>query len=101
MKDKEKKREVESLLGELAEERFALLVNLGKKITDWGQEEKMQTGTSINEFMFSLNACFSGTDKKNHNLSTLTEDVIKFHLLEQKSRRYILWIIHIGILYTV
>ena len=45
MKDKERKKEVESLLGNLAEERFALLVNLGKKITDWGQEEKMQTGT--------------------------------------------------------
>ena len=42
-KDKDKKKEVESLLGNLAEERFALLVNLGKKITDWSQEEKTQT----------------------------------------------------------
>ena len=46
MKDKEKKKDVESLLGEIAEERFALLVNLGKKISDWGQEEKMQTGNT-------------------------------------------------------
>lgn len=44
LKDKERKKEVEELLGGLAEERFAVLVNLGKKITDWGQEEKMQTG---------------------------------------------------------
>jgi pre-mRNA-splicing helicase BRR2 len=44
MKDKDKKREVETLLGDIADERFALLVNLGKKISDWGQEEKMQTG---------------------------------------------------------
>jgi pre-mRNA-splicing helicase BRR2 len=36
MKEKEKKHETESLLGNLAEERFALLVNLGKKITDYG-----------------------------------------------------------------
>ena len=43
-KDREKRREVEVLLGGLAEERFALLVNLGKKITDWGSDEKMQTG---------------------------------------------------------
>ena len=43
MKDKERKREVDNLLGGIADERFALLVNLGKKITDWGQEEKMQT----------------------------------------------------------
>jgi pre-mRNA-splicing helicase BRR2 len=31
------------LLGGLTEERFALLVNLGKKITDFGTEEKIQT----------------------------------------------------------
>ncbi|XP_043468910.1 putative U5 small nuclear ribonucleoprotein 200 kDa helicase [Leptopilina heterotoma] len=43
LKEKEKKRETESYLGNLAEERFALLVNLGKKITDFGSDEKMQT----------------------------------------------------------
>lgn len=53
MKDKEKKKEVEGLLGELAEERFALLVNLGKKITDWSQEEKTQTSTK-----FSFHVCY-------------------------------------------
>ncbi|WAR22369.1 U520-like protein [Mya arenaria] len=49
MREKEKKREVEGLLGGLAEERFALLVNLGKKITDWVQEEKMQIEENIDE----------------------------------------------------
>ena len=44
MKDRERKKDVEMLLGNLAEERFALLVNLGKKITDWGADETMQTG---------------------------------------------------------
>lgn len=43
LKEKEKKRETESYLGNLAEERFALLVNLGKKITDFGSDEKMQS----------------------------------------------------------
>ena len=47
MKDKERRKEVESLLSGMPEERFALLVNLGKKITDWGSEEKMQTGISL------------------------------------------------------
>ena len=37
---KEKKKELELLLGDLAEERFALLVNLGKKITDYGSEKE-------------------------------------------------------------
>jgi pre-mRNA-splicing helicase BRR2 len=49
LKDKERKREVEDLLGGLAEERFAVLVNLGKKITDWGQE-KMQTGREHHKY---------------------------------------------------
>jgi len=44
LKDREKRREVEVLLAGLADERYALLVNLGKKITDWGSDEKMQTG---------------------------------------------------------
>jgi pre-mRNA-splicing helicase BRR2 len=35
LKDKERKKETEGLLGPLAEERFALLVNLGKKISDF------------------------------------------------------------------
>jgi pre-mRNA-splicing helicase BRR2 len=38
---------VESLLGGLADERYALLVNLGKKISDWGADEKMQTGMCL------------------------------------------------------
>lgn len=42
MKEKEKKKETESLLGTLTEERFALLVNLGKKINDYGVDDKTQ-----------------------------------------------------------
>lgn len=47
MKDKEKKKDVEGLLGSVPDERFALLVNLGRKITDWGQEEKAPTSEDI------------------------------------------------------
>ena len=36
MKDKERKKEVEMLIGSLTDENFAKLVNLGKKITDFG-----------------------------------------------------------------
>ena len=54
MREKEKKKECESLLGTIAEERFALLLNLGKKITDWVQEEKMQTGTCLDYQLYIL-----------------------------------------------
>ncbi len=43
-KDKERRREVESLLGGLDDTRYSLLVNLAKKIDDWAADEKMQTG---------------------------------------------------------
>lgn len=42
MKDRERKRETESLLGSLPDERFAQLVNLGKKLTDWSNEQQTQ-----------------------------------------------------------
>jgi len=46
LRDKERQRDVEDLLGPLAQERFAVLVNLGKKITDFGaHEEKVHAGT--------------------------------------------------------
>lgn len=60
MKDRDKKVETEQLLGPLAEERFALFVNLAKKITDFGNEER--TGTtgkfSNNSVLFLLSSSF-------------------------------------------
>lgn len=44
LREKERKSDVEGLLGTLTDERFALLVNLGKKITDWTVEEKLGIG---------------------------------------------------------
>ncbi len=37
--ERKKKVEVEGLLGELAEDKYALLVGLGKKITDFGLDK--------------------------------------------------------------
>lgn len=49
LKDRDRKREIDSLLGSVAEERFALLVNLGKKITDFGSESGSALGSNGNE----------------------------------------------------
>ena len=38
--EKKKKVEVEGLLGEMDEEKYALLVGLGKKITDYGVDKR-------------------------------------------------------------
>jgi hypothetical protein len=48
LKDKEKKKDTEALLGSIADERFALLTNLGKKITDFNSESTLPTsGTFV------------------------------------------------------
>jgi pre-mRNA-splicing helicase BRR2 len=49
MSSREKKKETEGFLGALAEERFALLVNLGKKITDFGHDPNAGKDEGIDE----------------------------------------------------
>lgn len=39
-REKDKKKEVKALLGDLSDERFALLVNLSKKITDFHPDDE-------------------------------------------------------------
>jgi len=39
--DKERKKEISSLLGGMADERYALLVNLGRKITDYSVDKEI------------------------------------------------------------
>ncbi len=57
----DKKRETEELLGSsLAEERFALLVNLGKKINDFGSRGADDDEENIDE-TYGINVQFQGT----------------------------------------
>lgn len=66
LKDKEKKRETESLLGGLAEERFALLVNLGKKITDFGVGGKTTDVDQLDD-TYGVNVQFEESDDEADN----------------------------------
>lgn len=47
LKDKERKKEIELLVGPLMEERFAVLVNLGKKITDYAGPSETPVGVDM------------------------------------------------------
>lgn len=50
MRDKERRREVEQLLGPADDTRYHVLVNLGKKITDYGGDKDLQNmGKFLNE----------------------------------------------------
>jgi pre-mRNA-splicing helicase BRR2 len=64
LKEKEKKRETEQLLGSLAEERFALLVNLGKKITDFGNDEKNTSGDENIDETYGINVQFEESSEE-------------------------------------
>ena len=77
MRDKERKKEIETLLGSVADERFALLTNLVKKITDWGAEETMQTDDNIDE-TYGINVQFEESeDEDDDELYGEIEDQIQ------------------------
>ncbi|XP_060524349.1 U5 small nuclear ribonucleoprotein 200 kDa helicase [Cylas formicarius] len=65
LKEREKKKETEQLLGPIAEERFALLVNLGKKITDFGSDElKSNTGEENIDETYGINVQFEESEEE-------------------------------------
>ncbi|VDP31937.1 unnamed protein product [Soboliphyme baturini] len=61
-KDNQRKKEIESLLGPLTEERYALLSNLGKKITDYSiTSEENKPEEEIDE-TYGVNVQFEESD---------------------------------------
>ncbi|XP_045467898.1 putative U5 small nuclear ribonucleoprotein 200 kDa helicase [Harmonia axyridis] len=65
LKEREKKKETEILLGSIADERFALLVNLGKKITDFGNEDIKASATEENiDEQYGINVQFEESEEE-------------------------------------
>lgn len=72
LKDRERKRDVDSLLGEVTDERFALLVNLGKKITDFGSDavNALTAATNNDEQIdetYGINVQFEESEEESDN----------------------------------
>ncbi|XP_053622297.1 U5 small nuclear ribonucleoprotein 200 kDa helicase [Plodia interpunctella] len=63
LKDLEKKKEIELLLGPISDERFALLVNLGKKITDFNISAATEGSTEIDE-TYGINVQFEESSEE-------------------------------------
>ncbi|XP_028179425.1 putative U5 small nuclear ribonucleoprotein 200 kDa helicase, partial [Ostrinia furnacalis] len=63
LKDPEKKKEIEMLLGPIPDERFALLVNLGKKITDFNISSATEGNTEIDE-TYGINVQFEESSEE-------------------------------------
>ncbi|CAH0388452.1 unnamed protein product [Bemisia tabaci] len=66
LKEREKKRETESLLGPLTDERFALLVNLGKKITDFGTDDKVTVSDEKIDETYGINVQFESSEEEDN-----------------------------------
>ena len=66
MKDVEKKKEVEKFLDSMPNERFHVLVNLGKKITDYGGPAEQTTGVMEEEVdeTVGVNVQFEESDEE-------------------------------------
>ncbi|KAL3278293.1 hypothetical protein HHI36_013626 [Cryptolaemus montrouzieri] len=65
LKERERKKETETLLGPIADERFALLVNLGKKITDFGNEDPKTNVTEENiDEQYGINVQFEESEEE-------------------------------------
>lgn len=62
-KDLEKKKEIQSLLGPVSDEKFALLVNLGKKITDFNINTSTEGSGDIDE-TYGINVQFEESSEE-------------------------------------
>ena len=62
-RDKERRKEIQSLLGALEDTRYYVLVNLGKKITDFGMEKDVQTADDNIDETYGVNVQFESDEE--------------------------------------
>ncbi|XP_075249167.1 U5 small nuclear ribonucleoprotein 200 kDa helicase-like [Convolutriloba macropyga] len=66
-KEKERRKEVESMLGSLPDERYALLVNLTRKITDFQNADKYNAENDEIDETYGVNVQFDDSDEENQD----------------------------------
>ncbi|CDS42389.1 U5 small nuclear ribonucleoprotein 200 kDa [Echinococcus multilocularis] len=66
LRDKERRKEVESLIGPLADERYNIIVSLGKKITDW-KDDNDETGEENIDEAYGVNVQFEESDQEDED----------------------------------
>uniref|UniRef100_A0A1A8I724 U5 small nuclear ribonucleoprotein 200 kDa helicase n=1 Tax=Nothobranchius kuhntae TaxID=321403 RepID=A0A1A8I724_NOTKU len=64
MRDKERRREVEQLLGPSDDTRYHVLVNLGKKITDYGEDKDLQNMDDNIDETYGVNVQFESDEEE-------------------------------------
>ncbi|GIY38374.1 u5 small nuclear ribonucleoprotein 200 kDa helicase [Caerostris extrusa] len=66
--ERDRRRETEGLLGTLAQERYAVLVNLCKKISDYGIDDKVQTTEDNIDETYGVNVQFEESDDEEEDM---------------------------------
>ncbi len=74
---KDKKKNTEDFLGPLAEERFALLVNLCKKISDFGHDASAAKDDGIDE-TYGIPVQFDNYEVKHYCIEFLKKNLTNF-----------------------
>uniref|UniRef100_A0A673WGE6 Small nuclear ribonucleoprotein 200 (U5) n=1 Tax=Salmo trutta TaxID=8032 RepID=A0A673WGE6_SALTR len=64
MRDKERRREVEQLLGPADDTRYHVLVNLGKKISDYGGDKELQNMDDNIDETYGVNVQFESDEEE-------------------------------------
>uniref|UniRef100_A0A8B9LFU0 U5 small nuclear ribonucleoprotein 200 kDa helicase n=1 Tax=Astyanax mexicanus TaxID=7994 RepID=A0A8B9LFU0_ASTMX len=64
MRDKERRREVEQLLGPTDDTRYHVLVNLGKKISDYGGDKELQNMDENIDETYGVNVQFESDEEE-------------------------------------
>lgn len=63
-RDKERRKEIQSLLGSLEDSRYYVLVNLGKKITDFGADKDAETADDNIDDTYGVNVQFESDEEE-------------------------------------
>ncbi|KAG8567286.1 hypothetical protein GDO81_011241 [Engystomops pustulosus] len=63
LRDKERRREIEQLLGQTDDTRYHVLVNLGKKITDYGGDKEIQNMDDNIDETYGVNVQFESDEE--------------------------------------
>lgn len=64
LRDKERRKEIQSLLGQQEDSRYHVLVNLGKKITDFGTDKGAETADDNIDETYGVNVQFESDEEE-------------------------------------
>lgn len=66
LQEKEKQREISSLLGGISDDQFAMLNGLGRRITDYAADKHGSAGDDAIDETYGVSAVFDEAEEESH-----------------------------------